>query len=99
MGGMGQLPQNMMPMPFPPFPGGVMQAPTGQGQTLDQMGGKLNNAFQGMNNAMQNIDPENPQSMMDAQKAMNQYEQTMQLMTTMMKMLHDMNMAIIRNMH
>jgi type III secretion apparatus needle protein len=86
-GGFGGLPGMQMPTPFQP------------GQTLDQLGGKLNQSFGNMNNAMSNVDPNDPQSMINAQKAMNQYEQTMQLMTTMMKMLHDINMAIIRNLH
>jgi type III secretion apparatus needle protein len=98
-GGFGGLPGMQMPTPFQPFPGGITQPATSPGQTLDQLGGKLNQSFGNMNNAMSNVDPNDPQSMINAQKAMNQYEQTMQLLTTMMKMLHDINMAIIRNLH
>jgi len=99
LGGFGGMGGAGMPTPFQPFPGGITQPATSPGQTLEQLGGKLNQSFGNMNNAMANVDPNDPQSMINAQKAMNQYEQTMQLMTTMMKMLHDINMAIIRNLH
>jgi len=95
------MPQFQLPSPIPPFPGPLMAQgmPTSPGETLNQLGGSLNEAFKGMNTAMQNVDQDNPTSFLDAQKAMNQYEQLMQLMTTMMKQLHDLNMAIIRNLH
>ncbi|MBN2430629.1 MAG: hypothetical protein JXQ27_04105 [Acidobacteria bacterium] len=99
LGGFGGLPGTQMPAPFQPFPGLISQTPNSPGETLTQLGGRLNESFTNMNNALANVDQNNPESFMEAQKAMNQYEQTMQMMTTMMKMLHDINMAIIRNLH